>query len=107
MDERYGVAESQNVSDVDWIEDATGRGEVLLCKDLAIARNQLEAETVFRVAARVFGLANANLTGVQTATCLLVREERIVAMAWRAAGPYVVSVSQRGLRRCRLNLGRG
>ena len=39
LHERYGVAESQSISDVEWIEEATRRGEVLLCKDLAIARN--------------------------------------------------------------------
>jgi hypothetical protein len=105
MDERYGTAESQNIPDVDWIEQATMRREVLLCKDLAIARNRLEAEAVFRASARVFGLANANLSGPDAAACLLSHEEAITAMAARAAGPYVVSVSQLRLRRCRLNLG--
>lgn len=104
MDERYGVEKSQRVPDTEWIEDATDRGEALLCKDLAIARNQLEAETVFRVSARVFALANANLSGQDTAACLLDRGEAMVAMAARASGPYVVSVSRTGLRRCRLNL---
>jgi hypothetical protein len=106
MDERYGVGASQSVSDVDWIGTAAARGEVLLCKDLAIARNQLEAEAVFRAEARVFALANANLSGPDTAACLLAHEAAIVTMAVRVTGPYVVSVSRAGLRRCRLNLGR-
>jgi hypothetical protein len=106
MDERYGITESQRVSDEDWIADAAGRGEILLCKDLAIARNQNEAEAVYRVDARVFALANANLTGVQAAARLLDHSDRIAAMALRAAGPYVVSVTANGLRRCRLNLAR-
>lgn len=63
MDERYGVSASQGISDVQWIEEATDNGDVLLCKDMAIARNPLEA-----------------------------------------AGPYVVSVSENGLRRMPLNL---
>lgn len=86
--------------------DAAGRGEVILCKDLAIARNQIEAEAVFRADARVFGMANANLTGPDTAARFLAHEEQVVRMALRAGGPYVVSVSAGGLRRCRLNLGR-
>jgi hypothetical protein len=106
MDERYGVAESQNISDVEWIEEAARCGEVLLCKDLAIARNQLEAEAVYRAAARVFGVANASLSGSDAAARLLTQREAIIAMASRAPGPYVVSVAATGLRRCRLNLGR-
>jgi hypothetical protein len=34
-----------------------------LCKDLKIAGNPLEARVVFMKSARVFGLANAQLTG--------------------------------------------
>jgi len=55
MDERYGVAESQNVSDVDWIEDATNRGEILLSKDLAIAGFLLHQEAIFAMADRAEG----------------------------------------------------
>jgi hypothetical protein len=105
MDERYGVRGSESVADTDWISDAAGRGEVMLCKDLAIARNQLEAEAVYAYDARVFSLANANMTAREAAACLLSHADGIVATARRAAGPYVVSVSTQGLRRCRLNLG--
>jgi hypothetical protein len=38
MDERYGKAESQKIKDTQWIEEASLAGDVLLCKDLAIAR---------------------------------------------------------------------
>ncbi len=44
MDERYGKAHSQSTQDTQWIEEATLAGDVLLCKDLAIARNALEAQ---------------------------------------------------------------
>jgi hypothetical protein len=48
MDERYGKAESQKIQDTRWIEEAALAGDILLCKDLlcrdlAIARNALEA----------------------------------------------------------------
>lgn len=57
MDERYGVSASQGISDVKWIEEATDNGDVLLCKDMAIARNPLEGAVIYRVSARAFALA--------------------------------------------------
>jgi hypothetical protein len=38
MDERYGKTPSQEVKDTQWIEEATLTGDVLLCKDLAVAQ---------------------------------------------------------------------
>ncbi len=46
MDERYGKASSQGIQgiqDTQWIEEASLAGDVLLCKELAIAHNALEA----------------------------------------------------------------
>ncbi len=97
MDGRYGIERSQAIADIAWIEDATGRGE---------ARNRLGAEAVYRLNARVFALANANLAGPEAARCFLAHEASIVRMATRAPGPYVVSVTAAGLRRRRLNLDR-
>jgi len=37
MDERYGSDQSQSAQDPQWIEEAALAGDVLLCKDLAIA----------------------------------------------------------------------
>ncbi|MEU4834917.1 hypothetical protein [Streptosporangium sp. NPDC023615] len=45
MDERYGKDDSQRIDDVQWIEEATIRGDILLCKDLAITRNLVEARS--------------------------------------------------------------
>jgi hypothetical protein len=59
---------------------------------------------VFRASARVFALANANVSGPDAAARLMAHEDAIFAMAARAAGPYVVAVSAQRLRRCRLNL---
>ncbi len=104
MDERYGVLGSQGINDVQWIEDATACGDVLLCKDLRIAANPLEAAAIHRVSARAFGLARRDIAGPAMANCLLASEQRIFRMARRAEGPYVVSVSESGLRRVPLNL---
>lgn len=105
MDERYGPDGSQGVADVDWIAEASRRREVMLCKDLALARNPLEAQTVHMCEARVFALSRADRTATQMVRLLLRHQEPIVRMASRAAGPYVVAISERGLRRVRLSLG--
>jgi hypothetical protein len=68
MDERYGKAESQKIQDTQWIEEAALAGDILLCKDLAIARNTLEAQVVYMSSARVFGLSDASLTGPGTSS---------------------------------------
>ena len=53
MDERYGKDGSQHVQDTQWIEEATLAGDDLLGKDLAIARNPLEAQVIYMSSARV------------------------------------------------------
>jgi hypothetical protein len=57
MDERHGKTQSQQVKDTQWIEEATMAGDVLLCKDLAVAHNPLEAQVIYMSSARVFGRA--------------------------------------------------
>jgi hypothetical protein len=103
MDERYGADRSQEIQDTQWIEEATLRGDILLCKDLAIARNTLEAQVIYMTSARAFALSNAALAGPAMAQWYLGNEEKIVTTACRAEGPYVMAVNpQYGLRRTRL-----
>jgi hypothetical protein len=76
---------------------------VLLCKDLAIAHNPLEAQAVYMTSARVFALSNASLSGMAMARWYADNEAGIVAAALRASGPYVMAVNAAyGLRRVRL-----
>jgi hypothetical protein len=103
MDERYGKAGSQGVQDTQWIEEASLAGDVLLCKDLAIAHNILEAQVIYMTSARVFALSTASLSGFAMAEWYTGHEAKIVAAALRADGPYVMSVNPSyGLRRARL-----
>jgi hypothetical protein len=104
MDERYGPDKSPAIKDVQWIEDAAGHGDVILCKDLRIASNPLEAAAVHRTSARAFGLARRDVDGPTMISYFLSHQQQIFHMATRAEGPYVVSISQNGLRRVRLNL---
>jgi hypothetical protein len=103
MDERYGRHESQKINDTQWIEEATLKGDVLLCKDLAIATNPLEAQVVYMTGARVFGLSNRSLPGPEMARWYLDTEAAVVRTALRVGGPYVMAVNlSYGLRRVRL-----
>jgi PIN like domain len=103
MDERYGADRSQNVQDTQWIEEATLAGDVLLCKDLAIAQNPLEAQAIYMTSAKVFALSNASIVGSTMAQWYLDNEAKIVRTALRAKGPYVMAVNPSyGLRRARL-----
>ena len=103
MDERYGKASSQKIQDTQWIEEAALAGDVLLGKDLAIARNTLEAQVIYMASARVFTLSNATLSGQIMAQWYLANEVKIVETAIRASGPYVMAVNlTSGLRRTRL-----
>jgi hypothetical protein len=86
-----------------WIEEATLAGDVLLCKDLAISQNPLEAQVIFMTSARVFGLSNAAIPGEMMARWYLDNEARIVKAALRVTGPYVMAVNPSyGLRRAKL-----
>ncbi|MET7458916.1 hypothetical protein [Nonomuraea sp. NPDC005501] len=102
MDERYGKEKSQQIEDVRWIEEATLRGDILLCKDLAIARNPIEARVIYMSGARAFALANASAVGREMANIFLANEAKIIHMAQRVAGPFVFAVGIEGLRRTRV-----
>jgi len=103
VDERYGADLSQNIRDTQWIEEATLTGDILMCKDLAIAQNPLEAQVIYMTSARVFGLSNASLAGPVMAQWYLDNEAKIIDAALGAAGPYVMAVNPAyGLRRARL-----
>lgn len=93
MDERYGAEQSMEIQDTQWIEEATLAGDVLLCKDLAIARNPLEAQVIYMTSARVFALSKATLTGAVMGQWYLSNEKKIVTTALKADGPYVMAVN--------------
>ncbi len=102
MRERYGSVIAQALADIDWIRDATGEGEVLLTGDKAIAKRPLEARAVAAAAARVFALGKNQLTGPQKVQRLLNHEKAIFRRSSTQAGPYVVSISERGLETLKL-----
>jgi hypothetical protein len=102
MRERYGSVTAQALADIDWIRDGTAEGEVLLTGDKAIAKRPIEARTVVHAKARVFALGKNQLTGFHKAQRFLSHESSIFRRAHKQAGPYVVSVSERGLENLKL-----
>ena len=104
MDERYGVLDSQYVADTDWIREASERGECLLTKDAAIARNPAEAEVVYNCDARVFTITDARITGPEMLSRLLHHERTILRWAQRTRAPFVLGIGPRTARRLKLNL---
>lgn len=102
MRERYGSVTAQDLADIDWIRDASAAGEVLLTGDKAIAKRPLEARAVVDAKARVFALGNSQLTGQMKAQRFLDRESAIFRRVNNQYGPYVVSVSERGLQTLKL-----
>ena len=104
MDERYGSSVSQEVADVDWIREATERGECLITKDVAIARNPAEAEVVYNCDARVFAITNARITGLEMLARLVRHEPAIFRWAQRTPPPFVLGLGPTGVARVRLTL---
>jgi hypothetical protein len=102
MDERYGVDESQKVRDVDWVREASLRGEAILCKDKAIAAVPLEAQTVYMHDARVFAIGDARITGMEIAERLIRNQDRIFRWVSMKTGPFVCSVGVKSLKRLRI-----
>lgn len=97
MRERYGSVTAQALADIDWIRDAAAEGEILLTGDKAIAKRPIEARTVIAASARVFALGTNQLTGPQKARRLLDHEAAILRRA-AGPGPFVISVTGRGLK---------
>lgn len=104
MDERYGAAASQDVADVDWIREASALGECLLTKDVAIARNPVEAEVIFNCDARVFTVTSARLTGPDMLARLVLHEGTVFRWARRVPPPFVLGLGPTGTARLRLNV---
>ena len=101
MDERYGPQVSQGVSDVDWIRDASIRGECLLTKDAKIASRPADAMAIYMNDARAFAMARADVTG-PTMLAWFLANERAISRITRAKPPFVIAVGPKGLRRKRL-----
>lgn len=102
MRERYGSVTAQQLSDIDWIRDATALGEALLTGDKAIAKRPIEARAVVDAGAQVFALGTNRLSGPEKAQRFLAQQKAIFRRAASTPGPFVISVTGHGLEKLKL-----
>ncbi|ACZ29503.1 hypothetical protein Xcel_0464 [Xylanimonas cellulosilytica DSM 15894] len=96
------AAASEAIADVDWIREASELGEVILTKDVRIARVPIEAAVVVNCDAKVFAMASSRITGPQMLERLLRHQEAIHRWARQAPPPFVVGVYENRIARLTL-----
>ena len=98
MRERYGVLTAQTLADVDWISDAASQNEIMLTADKMIAKRPRERAAVLDSGARVIATRDGRLTAEAQIEQFLRFHSEIHAIA-DSPGPFVVSLSSKGLTR--------
>ncbi|WP_375405855.1 hypothetical protein [uncultured Amnibacterium sp.] len=93
----------EKVPDERWIREATGLGEVLLCKDAHVAQRPLEAEAIYYSSARVFVITAADITGAAMVDWLTRHRASIDRWIGRVDGPFVCGIYEGELRRLKLH----
>lgn len=88
--------------DEEWIAEGTRSGFVLLAKDHRVATRPLEAQAIYVHDARVVTFARGELTALEMGDLCLRHEAAIHRLA-QLQPPFVMALSETGLRRKRLN----
>lgn len=89
--EHYGMPADEQVSDIDWIEEAAKRGWPILMKDKRIRTRKAEIDAVVRHQARCFVITRGDLPSAAMGNRLLANKTGILA-AITAPGPFIYSV---------------
>jgi hypothetical protein len=89
--EHYGVPADEQVADVDWIEEAAGRGWPILMKDKRIRHRPAEIDAVVGHKARCFVITRGDLSSAEMVNRFVVNKAAILAVA-AEPGPYIYSV---------------
>jgi hypothetical protein len=92
----YGEERAQVVSDEEWIALAGEHDWVVLTKDDAIRRREVELAAVEEHAVKVFCLTNAGLRGEEQRQRFLSNMNRIVQRS-RKPGPWICGVYDGGI----------
>lgn len=96
--ERYGAEHAQFVRDIEWLEEAGQRGEVVLMKDSRIYVNPLERSMVRQAGVRCFCLSKKSLKADQMAQWFLNNLPRMTT-ACAERGPFMYVVYENRIRR--------
>lgn len=94
MIEHHGDHFEQNTPDIEWLSIVGERGWVVLTKDKAIAKNQLELMAIARAEVKVFILASGNLTRQEMAALLVDVLEKLKKFAQGNQAPFIAKVYQ-------------
>jgi PIN like domain len=86
----YGE-ELSEADDVEWIEEVTEQGLVILTKDKRIRRREAEKEAVIRSGAKMFCLKSGKLTGQEMAERFVQQRHRIIQRCQKD-GPFIYDV---------------
>ncbi len=87
---------ASGTKDTVWVPDVARRGWIVLSKDLNIASNALERETLFQAGARAFLLSQQNLSGPDQAAAFVRGLRRIRHIALSEPAPFIARVSPSG-----------
>ena len=89
---------AQLVYDHEWVEAIGQRGWLALTKDDRVRREPLVRAAMVQFSAKVFCLANGNLSGAEGARRFLINLDRIIKQG-RVPGPYLYGVYPSGIGR--------
>jgi predicted nuclease of predicted toxin-antitoxin system len=90
--EHHGDHFNQNAPDTEWLPVVSDRGWVVLTKDKAIAKNQLELMAIARSEVKVFILTSGNLTRQEMAALLVDVLEKLKKFAQGNQAPFIAKV---------------
>jgi predicted nuclease of predicted toxin-antitoxin system len=92
--EHHGDHFEQNAPDTEWLPVVGDRGWVVLTKDKAIAKNQLELMAIVRAEVKVFILTSGNLTRQDMADILVDVLGKLKKFAQGNQAPFIAKVSK-------------
>ena len=92
MADVYGERIGQGLKDTEWLQEAGGKGWVVLMKDDKIRYRPAELDALMAAGVRAFCLTNANLGGRAMAQRFVTQLPRINQIAVSRSGPYIYGV---------------
>lgn len=92
--EHHGDHFEQNTPDTEWLPVVGDRGWVVLTKDKAIAKNQLELMAIARAEVKVFILTSGNLTRQDMADILVDVLGKLKKFAQGNQAPFIAKVAK-------------
>jgi predicted nuclease of predicted toxin-antitoxin system len=94
--EHHGDHFSQDTFDTEWLPVVSDRDWVVLTKDQAIGKNELELKAIARAGAKVFILVSGNLTRQQMADIFVSGIAKVERMTRGNQAPFIAKIYKDG-----------